>query len=84
MNAMEQGNRFVPYFYKRKIYSTKIVELAMWVWVVWEKCGKELCGETVENNNMGKVWDNVEKNIVRKVWEIITWKNCGKFVKRIV
>jgi hypothetical protein len=49
MNVMEQGNRLVP-------YSTKNVELAMWVWVVWEKCGKELCGETVENNNMGKLW----------------------------
>jgi hypothetical protein len=23
----------------------------MWVWVVWEKCGKELCGGTVE-----KLW----------------------------
>ncbi len=45
---MEQGNRFVPYFYERKNYSTKNVELAMWVWVVWGKCGKELCGETVE------------------------------------
>ncbi len=49
----------------------------MWVWVVWEKCGKELCGEIV-----GKMWKtitwekcgkNVEKNIVRKVWKI-----CGK------
>jgi len=65
------------YFYKRKKYSTKNVELAMWVWVVWEKCGKELCGEIV-----GKMWKtitwekcgkNVEKNIVRKVWKI-----CGK------
>ncbi len=37
---MEQGSRFVPYFYKRKNYSTKNVELAMWVWVVWGKCGK--------------------------------------------
>jgi len=52
----------------------------MWVWVVWEKCGKELCGETVENNNMQKVWENceknsVEKNIVKKVWKTITWEN---------
>ncbi len=80
---MEQGNRFVPYFYKRKNYSTKNVELAMWVWVVWEKCGKELCGETVENNNMGKVWKNCENNSVEKMWKTITWEKCGKTVKRI-
>ncbi len=55
---MEQGNRFVLYFNKRKNYSTKNVKLAMWVRVVWGKCEKELCGETVENNNMGK---SVEK-----------------------
>jgi hypothetical protein len=84
MNVMEQGNRLVPYFYKRKNYSTKNVELAMWVWVVWGKCGKELCGETVENNNMGKVWKNCEKNSVGKMWKTITWENCGNFVKRIV
>jgi len=58
MNVMEQGNRFVLYFNKRKKYSTKNVELAMWVWVVCGKSGKELYGETVENNNMGK---SVEK-----------------------
>jgi hypothetical protein len=58
MNVMEQGNRFVLYFNKRKNYSMINVELAMWVRVVWGKCEKELCGETVENNNMGK---SVEK-----------------------
>jgi hypothetical protein len=56
----------------------------MWVWVVWGKCEKELCGETVENNNMGKVWKNCEKKSVGKMWKTITWENCGKFVKRIV
>ncbi len=66
---MEQGNRFVPYFYKRKNYSTKNVELAMWVWVVWGKCGKELCGETVENNK----WEKCGKTVKRIVWE-----KCGK------
>jgi hypothetical protein len=61
MNVMEQGNQFfVPYFYKRKNYSTKNVELAMWVWVVWGKCGK---------NNKGKVWKSCEKNSVRKMWK---------------
>jgi len=74
MNVMEQGNRFVPYFYKRKNYSTKNVELAVCVWVVWEKCGKELCGETVGNNKMGKVWKNCEKNSVEKIpWKNITY-----------
>jgi len=71
MNVMEQGNRFVPYFYKRKNCSTKNVELAMWVWVVWGKCGKELCGENVENNNMGKLWKFCEKNSVEKMWKRI-------------
>ncbi len=78
MNVMEQGHRFVPYFYKRKNYSTKSFELAMWVWVVWEKCGKELCGETVENNNMGKVWKNCEKNSVGKMWK----EQCGENVEK--
>jgi len=55
MNVMEQGNRFVPYFYKRKSYSTKHVELAMWVWVVWE------------NDNKGKLWKICEKNSVEKM-----------------
>jgi hypothetical protein len=58
------------YFYKKK-NSTKNVELAMWAWVVWEKCGKKLYGETVENNNMGKVWKICEKNSVEKMWKII-------------
>jgi hypothetical protein len=71
MNVTEQGNRFVPYFYKRKNYSTKNVELAKWVWVVWGKYGKELCGETVENNNMGKLWKICEKNSVEKMWKRI-------------
>ncbi len=43
----------------------------MWAWVVWEKCGKKLYGETVENNNMGKVWKICEKNSVEKMWKII-------------
>jgi hypothetical protein len=47
MNVMEQGNQFVPYFYKRKNYSTKNVELAMWVWVVWKNC---------EKNRVEKMW----------------------------
>jgi hypothetical protein len=80
-------------FIKEKNYSTKNVELAMWVWVVWGKCGKELCRKNVENNNMGKLWkicekNSVQKNIVRKVWEKNVennnMENCGKFVKRIV
>jgi len=54
------------YFYKRKNDSTKNAKLAMWVWVVWEKCAKrveKMCkkimwgnyGKIVENNNMGSV-----------------------------
>ncbi len=43
----------------------------MWVWVVWEKGGKELCGEIVENNNMGKAWKNCETNSVKKMWKRI-------------
>jgi hypothetical protein len=43
----------------------------MWVWVVWGKCEKELCGETVENNNMGKLWKICEKNSVEKMWKRI-------------
>jgi len=39
---------------------------------MWGKCGKELCGETVE------------KNYVGKLWKTITWEKCGKTVKRIV
>jgi len=58
------------YFYKKKI-STKNVELSMWVWVVWEKCGKNM-----EKNYVGE--------IVEKMWKTITWEKCGKFVKRIV
>jgi hypothetical protein len=54
------------YFYKRKNYSTKNVELAMWVWVVWEKCGKELCGETVEKMWKAITWEKCEK-IVKKM-----------------
>jgi hypothetical protein len=38
------------YFYKRKNDSTKNVELVMWVWVVWEKGGKN-----VEKNYVGKL-----------------------------
>jgi hypothetical protein len=49
------------YFYKRKNDSTKNVELAMWVWVVWEKGGKELCGEIVENLWKTITWESVEK-----------------------
>jgi hypothetical protein len=55
-------------FIKEKKYSTKNVELVMWVWVVWKKCGKKLCGETMENNNMGNVWKFCEKNSVEKMW----------------
>jgi hypothetical protein len=88
------------HFYKSTNGFTKNVELATWVWVVWEKCGKKggkkLCGEIVENSNMGKVWKICEKNNVEKMWKIceknsvenlwktITWEKCGKFVKRIV
>jgi hypothetical protein len=89
MNVMEQGNQFVPYYYKIYIYSTKNVELAMWVWVVWEKCGKELCGETMENNNMGKMWKNYEKksvenNSVGKLWKICEMTSVEKMWKRIL
>jgi hypothetical protein len=42
----------------------------MWVWVVWEKFGKN-----VENNYVGE--------IVEKMWKKITWEKCEKFVKRI-
>ncbi len=68
----------------------------MWVWVVWEKFGKKLCGETMENNNMGNVWKICEKNSVEKMWtrilwekcgqmwKTIAWENCGIFVKKIV
>ncbi len=59
------------HFYKRTNGFTKNVELATWVWVVWEKCGKKggkkLCGEIVE-----------------KMWKTVTWEKCGKFVKRIM
>jgi hypothetical protein len=63
--------------YKRKIDSTKNAELAMWVWVVWKKGGKNVeknyvggnCGKFVENNNMGKVWKTYEKNSVEKMWK---------------
>jgi hypothetical protein len=62
------------YFQKRKTYSTKNAEPVMWVWVVWEECGKWVegmwkrtlwgnCGKNVENNNM---------------------KKCEKTMKRIV
>jgi hypothetical protein len=39
---------------------------------VAEFCFARLCGE------------NVEKNYVGKLWNAITWEKCGKFVKRIV
>jgi hypothetical protein len=55
-------------FMKEKIIPQKMLNL---LWVVWEKCGKELCGETVENDNMGKVWKNCEKNSVEKMWKRI-------------
>jgi len=41
------------YFYK-KIYSTKNVELAMWVWVVWGKCGKMWINDTEEVKSVEK------------------------------
>ncbi len=40
----------------------------MWVWVVWEKCGKN-----VENNNMGKRG----KFVKRIVWKKLALKKCG-------
>jgi hypothetical protein len=54
----------------------------MWVWVVWEKCGKRVekmwkkimwgnYGKNVESNNMGKVWKICEKNSVEKMSKII-------------
>jgi len=51
------------YFYKRKNDSTKNVELAMWVWVVWEKGGKELCGEIVENLWKTITWEKHGKTV---------------------
>jgi hypothetical protein len=45
--------------------------------IVWEKCGKEYCeksGKYLENNNMGKLWENCEKNSVEKN----SMGKCGK------
>jgi hypothetical protein len=42
------------YFYKRKKYSTKNVELVMWVWVEWGKCGKQSHGKSVK-----KMWKTI-------------------------
>ncbi len=42
--------------------------------IVWEKCGKEYCeksGKYLENNNMGKLWENCEKI----VWKRIAWES---------
>jgi hypothetical protein len=55
------------YFYK-KIYSTKNVELAMWVWVVWGKCGK--MWKTI-------TWGKRGKFVKRIVWKKLALKKCG-------
>ncbi len=61
------------YSYKRKNDITKNVELVMWVWIVWEKGGKELCGEIV-----GKMWKTITWEKCGKFVKGIMWKKCGK------
>ncbi len=78
MNVMEQGNRFGLYFNKRKNYSTKNVELAMWDGQCGENVEKNYVGKLWKTITWGKVWKNCEKNSVGKMWKTITWENCGK------
>jgi hypothetical protein len=55
------------YFYKKN-YSTKNVELAMWVWVVWGKFGK--VWKTI-------TWGKRGKFVKRIVWKKLALKKCG-------
>ncbi len=66
----------------------------------WKKCGKKLCGETMEKmwkaitwEKCGKfvkriVWKKCRKEYYEKsvenMWKTITWENYGKTVKKIV